>query len=107
MSYNSLVNPLDVTLLKRSISLDSSGRYIDIEWCNECNTEPILNICNKCGNGVCKNESCHLSFPHQYNTTYIICYGCSSVIENKLINYDHLLIYKFLKQNIRKRRVSC
>ena len=48
-----------------------------------------------------------MSFPYKYNTTRVICKGCFDRIDNKLINYDHLIIYKFLKKNIRRRRISC
>ena len=65
------------------------------------------NVCNKCGNGVCAQTTCHWSFPHTFGSVMIICNGCFDVIDNKLINYDHLLIYRFLKKNVRTRRVSC
>ena len=63
--------------------------------------------CNKCGNGICKNKNCGWLFPHKYNSMYTICDGCYKSIENKLINYNHLIIYKFLKKNVRRRRISC
>ena len=67
----------------------------------------IENECNKCGNGICKNRNCGWLFPHKYNSMYAICDGCYKSIENKLINYNHLIIYKFLKKNVRRRRISC
>ena len=90
--------------IMRSISLDTG---LDKEKCNECNIESIENECNKCGNGICKNKNCGWLFPHKYNSMYTICDGCYKSIENKLINYNHLIIYKFLKKNVRRRRISC
>lgn len=87
-----------------SVSLDVIN---GAETCNECELDKVSNACNKCGNGVCGRSACQLSFPHKFNTTMIICKGCSNEIENKLINYDHLIVYKFLKKNVRKRRISC
>lgn len=79
----------------------------DKDTCNECNTNDISYECDKCGNGVCKQKNCQFSFPYKYNTTMVICKGCFNEIDNKLINYDHLIIYKFLKKNVRTRRISC
>lgn len=92
------------TQLGRSISLDTG---LDKEKCNECNIEPIENDCNRCGNGICKKKNCGWLFPHKYNSFFVICDNCYKSIENKLINYDHLIIYKFLKRNVRRRRISC
>ena len=77
------------------------------DMCNECDDKIVHNVCNKCGNGVCAQTTCHWSFPHTFDSVLIICNGCFDVIDNKLINYDHLLIYRFLKKNVRTRRVSC
>ena len=89
---------------QRSVSVDIIAEK---ETCNECDCNNIKHECNKCGNGVCGRSACQLSFPHKFNTVMIICKGCSNEIENKLINYDHLIVYKFLKKNVRKRRISC
>ena len=92
----------------RSVSLDHYINNINDDLCNECNNNIIANQCNKCGNGVCYNIDCSYEFPHYYNKKLIVCKGCFNEINNKLINYDHLLIYKFLKNNmIRKRRLIC
>lgn len=91
-------------LTQRSKSLEC---FADKETCNECNINDIKLDCNKCGNGVCKEPKCQWSFPHTHNTTLVICKGCFNAIDNKLINYDHLIIYKFLKKNMRSRRISC
>ena len=89
---------------QRSKSLEC---FTDKETCNECDTNDITYECDKCGNGVCKQKKCQWTFPHKLNTTMVICKGCFDKIDNKLINYDHLLIYKFLKKNVRRRRISC
>lgn len=89
---------------KRSISLDN---YFCKETCNECEINEITCQCDKCGNGVCKQTKCQWSFPHKFNTTMILCKGCFDEIDNKFINYDHLIIYKFLKKNVSRRRLSC
>jgi hypothetical protein len=89
---------------RRGASFDCIGNK---ETCSECELERISYECDKCGNGVCKRKQCHWSFPHKFNTTKVICKGCFDNISNKLINYDHLIIYKFLKKNVRKRRISC
>ena len=34
----------------RTVSLDSI--FEEKETCNECETETVINTCNKCGNGV-------------------------------------------------------
>ena len=91
----------------RSISLDNMMDNVLDDLCNECDHNIIYNTCNKCGNGVCNSKECHSSFPHRKNTQFIVCNACYKSIEHKLINYDHLLIYKFLKNNMRKRRISC
>ena len=77
------------------------------ETCNECDTNKITYECDKCGNGVCKQKRCQFTFPYKFNTTRVICKGCFTKIDNKFINYDHLIIYKFLKKNVRRRRISC
>lgn len=85
------------------------SRY-DIDYddmCNECDDGVIQHLCDKCGNGVCNRTKCQWSFPTKFESVTVICNGCFNDIDNKLINYDHLLIYKFLKKNMRTRRVSC
>jgi len=106
MSTKSVHSPRGVPAL-RSISLDNMFNNMVDDLCNECDHSIIYSECNKCGNGICINKDCSYKFPHYYNETLTICNGCYNEIDNKLINYDHLLIYKFLKNNMRKRRVSC
>jgi hypothetical protein len=88
----------------RSTSLDS---FLNKETCNECETNEITCQCDKCGNGVCKHNNCQWSFPYKFNTTMILCKRCFNDIDKKLINYDHLIIYRFLKKNVSRRRISC
>ena len=92
---------------KRSVSVDCMFDNVLDDLCNECDHNIIFHECNKCGNGVCRSAECHLTFPHHGNTQFIICNDCYKIIDNKLLNYNHLLVYKFLKKNMRKRRVSC
>lgn len=89
----------------RTVSLDSI--FEEREPCNECEIESVINTCNKCGNGVCKQKQCSWKFPDKYKSIYILCNGCYKEIDRKLINYDHMVVYKFLKKNMKKRRVSC
>ena len=91
------------------ISNSSNSRDIfrEKEVCSTCKNCEISKQCDKCGDGVCGHKHCHWSFPYKNNTNYILCVGCFNCIEKKLINYDHLLIYKFLKKHtIIQRRVS-
>jgi hypothetical protein len=91
---------------QRNVSVE---KYLDIDYrdaCSECDEMPCMTECNRCGNGVCNSISCQWEFPHRYNTNYIICNDCYKRIDSKLINYDHLLVYKFLKNKTIKRRAS-
>ena len=89
---------------KRSISLDI---FREEDNCGICNTESVSNTCNKCGDGVCTHPSCQWSFPDKHNETYVLCDYCFNTINKKLLNYDHLIIYKFLKKHTNGRRLSC
>jgi len=102
--FNRIENMKFILTSQRSVSLDCGNKT---DKCVECDVGKVINTCNKCGNGVCKQSKCHLSFPHNYDTTFVICKNCYDKIDNQLINYDHLIIYKFLKKNIRRRRISC
>lgn len=88
----------------RSKSLEC---FDDKETCSECEINKISYQCDKCGDGVCSHSNCQWSFPYKYNSIRVICKGCFDKIDNKLINYDHLIIYKFLKKNVSRRRLSC
>jgi hypothetical protein len=73
------------------------------KYCNECNSANIMECCNKCGNGVCLNETCGWVFPHYNASTYTICKSCVSIIENKLtvlVDYSKLVL---LKKKINKK----
>ena len=81
--------------------------FRDEDDCSICNLKSVSETCDKCGDGVCSQSQCYLSFPYKNNTNYILCVDCFNRIDNKLINYDHLLIYKFLKKHtVVHRRVS-
>jgi hypothetical protein len=92
---------------QRNISVDRYLNYDDNDVCNECEQLSPTLQCDRCGNSVCNNVICHWSFPHKFNTNFIICKGCFTAIDNKLINYNHLLIYNFIKNNTTRRRHSC
>ncbi len=49
----------------RAVSLDSI--FEERETCNECEIESVINTCNKCGNGVCKQKQCSWKFPHKFH----------------------------------------
>ena len=71
--------------------------------CNECNSENIMECCDKCGNGVCTNESCAWLFPHYNASNYIICNSCVASVEKKLtvlVDYSKL---ELLKKKINKK----
>ena len=79
----------------RNLSLDKYSE--EMETCNECNIEAIVDTCNKCGNGVCRSDNCCLSFPDRYNTTFIICNGCysppiNSICWRRVINIAIVII---------------
>lgn len=52
--------------------------------CRGCNTGNIRECCNKCGDGVCMDESCCSLFPHHHNTVYVICRSCYDDIDRQL-----------------------
>lgn len=88
----------------RNSSLDI---FREKDVCSTCKTGEISKQCDKCGDGICGHKHCYWSFPYKNNTNYILCVGCFNHIEKKLINYDHLLIYRFLKKHtLVQRRVS-
>lgn len=95
---------MSLTLSKRSIYLDI---FRDEDNCGICNTDPINDTCDKCGDGVCRHPNCQWSFPSKDNKNYILCDRCFNRINKKLLNYDHLIIYKFLKKHTKTRQFSC
>jgi len=78
----------------------------DDEFCNECNTNRLIECCNKCGEGVCVNDNCSTIFPHYKNTVFVLCRSCSDQIESKLkvvIDLDKL---RLLKNKICNKRTK-
>lgn len=63
----------------------NKGTYEFInELCGECNTHVIVDCCNKCGEGVCNNDTCSDTYPHYHNTFYVICRKCFHSVNNRL-----------------------
>ena len=60
------------------------SRYGDDDICYICTSEMIQVCCNKCGDGVCTNNSCCMTFPDRYDKLYIICNNCVKAIDEKL-----------------------
>ena len=85
MSTNLDIYPKEVSVnsIKKYISL-----YGDGDVCGSCVDALITDNCNKCGEGVCAKESCALTFPEKYNTSYVLCMGCINDVSKDL----HLLI---------------
>lgn len=79
----------------------------NIDLCNECNRNNIVECCDKCGNGVCNNEKCAWLFPSHNNTDFIICNHCFEVIDKKLtplVDYTKLqLLKKKINEKIEKQ----
>ena len=79
---------------------------IDVDdICNECSQQKIQECCNKCGEGICLNETCCETFPHYNKKTYTICNGCFNTIYSKFkrttsVDQSEL---RLLKQKINKR----
>jgi len=88
---------------KRSTSLDI---FRDEDNCSICNTDPVSDACDKCGDGICKYPCCQWAFPTNTRKNYILCDVCFNRIDKKLLNYDHLIIYKFLKKHTKRRQLS-
>ena len=92
----------------RGTRIRSIERYISLfgedDICGLCTGALISNTCDKCGEGVCAKESCCLTFPDKYNTTYVLCMGCIDYVSKDL----HLLIdmgkIEPLKEKIKKEK---
>ena len=76
----------------RGTRIRSIEKYISLygedDVCGRCTGALISNTCDKCGEGVCAKESCGLTFPEKYNTTYVLCMGCIDYVSKDL----HVLI---------------
>ena len=93
-------NTIDDYILTSLFNKNSEGK----DECDICNEKRIINCCNRCGNAICFN--CCLSFPHHYDTLFVICNNCSDEIGKKFT--PTLIIDKgklrLLKQKIRKNK---
>jgi hypothetical protein len=76
----------------RGTRIRSIEKYISLygldNVCGRCTGALISNTCDKCGEGICAKESCGLTFPEKYNTTYVLCMDCVDYVSKDL----HLLI---------------
>jgi hypothetical protein len=76
----------------RGTRIRSIEKYISLygldNVCGRCTGALISNTCDKCGEGICAKESCGLTFPEKYNTTYVLCMDCIDYVSKDL----HLLI---------------
>ena len=76
----------------RGTRIRSIEKYISLyglgDVCGKCTGALISNTCDKCGEGICAKESCGLTFPEKYNTTYVLCMDCIDYVSKDL----HLLI---------------
>jgi superfamily II DNA helicase RecQ len=75
------------------------------EWdvCGECELYRVKEVCQHCGDGVCRRKGCCQVFPHKNNRKFVICNDCATTIDDKLIlviNYSDL---RLLKQKIKSR----
>ena len=69
--------------------------------CHMCDAANTTDTCDKCGSGVCDDTVCRLTFPHKYNTNYIVCATCVDEINKKLIPLIDLGKLKLLKSKIK------
>jgi len=77
--------------------------YGNEEKCYECDHANIVECCNKCGNGVCNNQSCSWLFPSHNKTNFTLCNCCFKNIDKKLtplVDYSKL---QLLKKKIHKK----
>jgi hypothetical protein len=70
------------------------------EYCEVCEEAGIEVCCDKCGDGVCRNERCCMVFPHYKNTEYVVCGICKDQIEKKLKQEIDLGKLTLLKRKI-------
>ena len=78
----------NVDMFPRERRIRSIEKYIsrfgEDDVCEHCKHAFVNHLCDKCGNGVCAKESCGLTFPERYNTTYVLCMGCIDKINEDL-----------------------
>jgi len=94
----------DSPKLKPNSPVSVVQRYINIhgddDICINCTSEMIEVSCNKCGEGVCTNDSCCMIFPDRYDKLYIICNNCAKAIDKKL-----KLLIDMSKLDLLKRKI--
>ena len=73
----------------------------DDDFCDVCETHIPQYNCNKCGNSICGEVQCCMTFPHYSNTTYFVCSKCVDKISLKLVLLIDLGKLKLLKEKIR------
>ena len=71
------------------------------DFCDVCETKRPPYNCNKCGNSICGQTQCCMTFPHYSNTTYFVCTGCVDKISLRLVVLIDLGKLKLLKEKIR------
>jgi hypothetical protein len=98
------VNDKHITLVSRYGYVDYDDCEDDV--CESCHTNTPLYSCNKCGNGICDDEECAMTFPHYSNTTYFVCKSCVDTISLKLILEIDLGKLELLKEKIRTGTTS-
>ena len=77
--------------------------FTEWETCCECEVYRVKEVCQHCGDGVCRRNKCCQVFPHKNNQKFVICNNCTNAIEKKLvlaINYSELYL---LKQKIKAK----
>lgn len=98
----------NMDIYPKGTQIRSIEKYISLygedDVCGMCTGALISNTCDKCGEGICAKESCGLTFPEKYNTTYVLCMGCIDYVSKDL----HLLIdmgkIEPLKEKIKKEK---
>lgn len=70
------------------------------EYCEICGDRELDVCCDKCGDGVCRNERCCMVFPHYHNSEYVLCDNCKNKIESKLKQVD------FSQLTLLKRKIA-
>ena len=82
------------------------ARYIALhgndDVCTSCSAALVVDGCKRCGDGVCGNDACCLSFPDRNQTTFIVCNTCSYKIDKKLKLVIDMGKIELLKQKIQQ-----
>ena len=83
------------------------GEVYKDDFCDICETKRPPYNCNKCGNSICGQTQCCMTFPHYSNTTYFVCTGCVDKISLRLVVLIDLGKLKLLKEKIRTGSTYC